>query len=152
MLSVEKVATPATAATVVVPRSVAPLVPVPDAMATVTFPANEVTIFPDASCAVTCTAGVIAAPATVFTGGTVKATLVAVPTVTLNAALVAVGSDEALAVSVYPMPALSILSAENVATPATAATLVVPDSVPPLGLVPIAMVMVPVKPVATLPS
>src|SRR3954468_21699168 len=41
-------------------------------------------------------------------------------------------------------------SVENVATPATAATVVVPDSVPPPGLVPIAMVMLAVELVTVL--
>ena len=45
----------------------------------------------------------------------------------------------------------SIRKFANVAMPATAATVVVPDSVPPPGLVPIAMVTLPVKPVAVLP-
>src|SRR5256885_10746821 len=40
----------------------------------------------------------------------------------------------------------------NVATPATADTVVVPDSVPPLGLVPIATVMLAVEVVAVLPN
>ncbi len=44
-----------------------------------------------------------------------------------------------------------MLSPENVATPATAATVFVPDRVPVLGLVPIATVMFPVNPVAVLP-
>src|SRR5439155_1039006 len=39
---------------------------------------------------------------------------------------------------------------ENVATPLTAATAVVPDSVPPPGLVPIATVMLAVEPVTVL--
>ena len=100
MLSVEKVATPFTAATLVVPRSVAPLVPVPEVMATVTMPVNVVTTFPAASCPATCTAGVMALPATVFTGGTRKASFVTTPAVTVNAALVAAGSPAALAVRV----------------------------------------------------
>src|SRR2546425_34567 len=44
-----------------------------------------------------------------------------------------------------------MLKLENVATPLTAATLVVPDTVPPAGFTPSATVTVPVKPVATLP-
>src|SRR5687767_11864499 len=40
----------------------------------------------------------------------------------------------------------------NVATPATAATVVEPDSVPPPGLVPIATVMLAVELVAVLPN
>src|SRR5947207_8700159 len=41
---------------------------------------------------------------------------------------------------------------ENVATPLTAATVVVPDSVPPPGLVPIATVMLAVELVTVLPK
>src|SRR5882762_8042332 len=42
-----------------------------------------------------------------------------------------------------------MLKVENVATPLTAFTLVVPDSVPPPGFAPIATVITPVKPVTT---
>ena len=45
-----------------------------------------------------------------------------------------------------------MLSVENVATPATAATVVVPASVPLAGFVPIDSAMLPVKPVAVFPS
>src|SRR5882762_7242599 len=44
-----------------------------------------------------------------------------------------------------------MLSVENVATPFTAATLVVPESVPPPGFAPSATVIVPVKPATGLP-
>ncbi len=40
----------------------------------------------------------------------------------------------------------------KVATPPTAATVAVPDSVPPAGFVPIATVTLPVKPVTRFPS
>src|SRR5947207_1844406 len=45
-----------------------------------------------------------------------------------------------------------MLNVENVATPLTAFTLVVPDSVPPLGFVPIATVIRPVYPVTVFPD
>src|SRR6266567_2527278 len=45
-----------------------------------------------------------------------------------------------------------MLKLEKVATPPEAAMLVVPESVPPAGLVPIATVTLPVNPVAALPS
>ena len=67
---------------------------------TVTVPVNPLAVFPCASCAVTCTAGVIAAPAAVLLGWTVNTSFAAVPGVTLNAALVAAGSPAAAAVSV----------------------------------------------------
>ena len=73
-------------------------------------------------------------------------------TVMANAALVPEVSPEALATSVYPAPTLSIEMPLNVATPATALWVSVPDSAPPAGLVPIATVTGPVKPVATLPT
>src|SRR6266571_408108 len=87
MVSPENVATPATAATIFVPAKVPVLGFVP--IATVTFPVNPVAVLPLPSCAVTCTAGVIAAPAAVVLGCTENTSCVAVPAVMLNAALVA---------------------------------------------------------------
>src|SRR5437867_2350466 len=71
MLRLKKVATPLTAATVVVPERVplAGLVP----MATVMLVVAVVTVLPWASWTATCTAGVIAAPAAAVLGCTVKA-------------------------------------------------------------------------------
>ncbi len=66
----------------------------------------------------------------------------------LNVALVAAVSPALVADSVYPAPALLIDSPENVATPATAPTVVVPDSVPPPGLAAIESVTLPVNAVA----
>src|SRR5436853_1294671 len=79
-----------TAATVVVPPSVLPPGLLPSA--TVTLPVNVGTRLPAGSSAVTWTAGLIAAPATVFDGCTVKASWVAVPGVMSNAVLVT-GAD-----------------------------------------------------------
>src|SRR5437870_13684978 len=87
MLKSAKVATPATAATVLVPDKVPVLGFVP--IATVMFPVNPVAVLPLPSCAVTCTAGVIAAPAAVVLGSTENTSCVAVPAVMLNAVLVA---------------------------------------------------------------
>src|SRR5437667_289830 len=80
---VEKVATPATAATVVVPESAPPpgLVPV----ATVMLAVELVAVLLNASCTVTRTAGAIATPATAFDGWTVNASLVAAAGLMLNA-------------------------------------------------------------------
>src|SRR6266853_1652972 len=141
MPSPANVATPATAVTVVVPDRV----PLPGlvAMASVTLPVNPVAVFPCASRAVTCTGGVIVAPAVVLVGCTVNATCPAVPGVTSKPALVAGLTPLAAALSVYPVPALSTLKEENVAVPATAATLVVPPNVPPPAFVPIAIVTLP---------
>src|SRR2546423_13794897 len=86
MLSPEKVATPATAAWVWVPERAPLLGFVP--IATVMFPVNPVAVLPLASWAVIWTAGVIAAPATVLVGSTLKTSGVAVPAVVLNAGLV----------------------------------------------------------------
>src|SRR5689334_23178060 len=94
----ENVATPATAATVVVPDSVPPpgLVPI----ATVTFAVELVTVLPNASCTATCTAGETLAPAVALLGWTVKATFEAAAALMLNAAEVAPVSGEDAAVSV----------------------------------------------------
>ena len=73
MLSVEKVATPLTAAMVVVPESTAPLVPVPPVIVSVTLPVKPVTVLPSESFAVTATAGVMLAPAVVVLGCAVNA-------------------------------------------------------------------------------
>src|SRR5437879_13802222 len=105
-------------------------------MASDTFPVNPVAVLLLASRAVTCTAGVIAAPADVVLGSTEKTSCVAVPAVILNAVLVVLPAP--VAVSVYPVPTLSIDSPANVATPALAATVAVPASVPLPGFVPIA--------------
>ena len=97
-LRLAKLATPLTAGTVVVPASVPPLGFVP--RATATDPANPVATLPPASSAVTWTAGVIAAPAAVLLGCTLKTNWVAAPTVTVKALLVAPLSPGAVAVSV----------------------------------------------------
>src|SRR3989442_12997688 len=85
MLNPENVATPPTAAWLSVPASVPVLGFVP--IATVMFPVNPVAVLLLASRAVTCTAGVIAAPATVFVGCTENTSWVAVPAGMLNALL-----------------------------------------------------------------
>src|SRR3989442_2438928 len=69
----------------------------------------------------------------------------------VNAVLVTPAGPLALAASVYPVPTLSILTFANVATPLTAATLVVPASVPPPGLAAIASATLPLNGVAELP-
>ena len=100
MLRLEKVATPLTAATVVVPARVPlpRLVPIASVMLVVAV----VTVLPWASWTVTPTAGVIVAPAAALLGGTVKTSFAAGPTVELmvNALLVAPVSPVAAAVSV----------------------------------------------------
>src|SRR5207249_2444090 len=147
MLSPENVATPLTAAWVSVPASVPLLGFVP--IATVMSPVNPVAVLPPASWAVTSTAGVIAAPAVVVLGCTENTSCVAVPAVMLNEIGSAPRTE--VAVRVEPVPALSMLSPEKLATPLTAAWVSVPASVPVLGFVPIATVMFPVNPLAVLP-
>src|SRR5213596_3562376 len=97
-LKVENVATPFTAATVVVPERVplAGLVPIASVMLVVAV----VTVFPWASWTVTCTAGVFAAPAAALLGWTVKTSFAAAPALMLNALLVAPVRPAAVAVSV----------------------------------------------------
>src|ERR1041385_4011650 len=82
MLKFPNVATPFTAATVVVPDNVPPPGLAPSA--TVTVPVNPVAGFPCASRAVTCTAGVIGAPAGVVDGCTVNTSWLAAPGVMSN--------------------------------------------------------------------
>src|SRR6185369_3926562 len=79
---VENVATPATAATVVVPDSVPPPGLAP--MATVTLAVELVTVFPNASCTATCTDGLTAAPAVALVGCTANATFEAAAGLMLN--------------------------------------------------------------------
>jgi hypothetical protein len=60
----------------------------------------------------------------------------------VKAVLVAGARVPAVAVSVYPAPALLMLRSEKFATPLVGVAVVVPESVPPPGLVPIATVIV----------
>src|SRR5947209_2726197 len=78
MLTFAKVAMPLTAATVVVPERVplAGLIPI----ASVTLVVAVVTVLPWASWTATCTAGVLAAPATALLGCTMKASFAGAPT------------------------------------------------------------------------
>src|SRR5258707_3070209 len=95
MLRFVNVATPAADPTVSVPDRVPlpGLVPI----AIVTLPAKPVAVLPPASSAVTCTAGVMIAPAPVVLGCTVKASCVAEPARILNALLVVVRAPEVAA-------------------------------------------------------
>src|SRR5260370_21794285 len=104
MLTLGKLATPPPAVTAVVPVSAPPPAFVP--IATVTLPANAVAVLLLASSAVTTTAGVIAAPATVVVGCVVNTSWLAGPSVMVNAALVAVGNPPPGAVTAPPAPPL----------------------------------------------
>src|SRR2546425_3582457 len=127
MIRFANVATPLAAATVTLPDSVPPTGLLP--IATVTLPLNPVAMLPWASSAATRTAGAIALPAVAGPGSTVNASWTAAPGATVNGVLVVV-SVPTPACSVYPEPTLSTLRLENLATPATAATVVVPERVP----------------------
>src|SRR5207302_1455763 len=98
MLRPANVATPFVAATVVVPDSVPPPGFAPSV--TTTFAVNPGSVLPSASCAVTCTAGVIAVPAVVLDGWTLNTSCDATPGVILNGVLVPVGRPVAAAVRV----------------------------------------------------
>src|SRR5512140_3677664 len=102
----ENAATPLTADTVVVPDSVPPpgLVPI----ATVMLALELVTVLPNASCTATCTAGERLAPAVALLGWTVKASFEAAAGLMLKPAEVAPVSGADAAVSVYPVPDLSM--------------------------------------------
>src|SRR5438046_3148792 len=149
MLRFAKVATPLTAATVGVPARVplAGLVPI----ATVMLVVAVVTVLPWASWGVTCTAGVIAAPAAALLCCTGSTSFAPVTTPRFNALLVVPVRAVAEAVSVSLLAALPIFRFAKVATPLTAATVGVPARVPLAGLVPIASVMVVVAVVTVLP-
>src|SRR5207247_804169 len=144
MLSPENVATPLTAAWVKVGSASCRVGVV--LIAAVMLPVNPLAVLPLASWAVTWSAAVIAAPATVLVGWTLKTSAVAVPAVMLNAVLVVLPAP--VAVRVSPVHTSSMHSRGKVATPATAGTDFVPDKVPMLGFVPIATVLLPVNPLA----
>src|SRR2546427_10026036 len=97
MLRFPNVATPATAAIVVVPARVAPPGFAPSA--TLTFPVKLVAVLPSPSCATTRTAGVITAPAVALVGCPGNASWLAAPAATSNAVLVTALTPGALAPS-----------------------------------------------------
>src|SRR5207249_3157924 len=157
MLRSLKVATPATAATVVVPEREPP--PGLCSIATVTLPVNVSTAFPSASRATTGTGGAMVAPAVghgaVGSPGIrcgVKVTWVGAPALMVKKELVAPARPVAVADRLYALPLWGMLKSGNAATPATAAAVFVPDRLPPPGLLPIATVTSPLNPVAVLPN
>ena len=74
------------------------------------------------------------------------------PAPTPNGLEVAPVAPAAAAVSVYPVPTLSRLRSSNVATPAVAVRVAVPESTAPPGFVPSASVTDPLNPVAVFPK
>src|SRR3989440_10475193 len=106
----EKLATPRTAVWVGVPDSAPPPGLLP--MASVTFAANPVAVFPKLSRAVTWIAGVIAAPAGVLPGWPVKTRRLAAAGEIVNGLLVPVSvvpPRGALACTWYPAPTCATL-------------------------------------------
>src|SRR5690348_3692057 len=146
MLKVENVATPPLVTADVVPDSVPPegLAPI----AILTVPLKSETVAPAESTAATVMVP-NDAPACADCGWAVNTRAVAMgggggSALMSKLELVPPVRPAALAVSVYPTPALSMLRVEKVATPFVAASTRVPESVPPPGLPPRAMVMAPV--------
>jgi len=120
-----KFATPATAATVVVPLNV----PVPEAIDATTLTVEEVTVLPDESVMLTTGWVVRATPLTAPAGCVVIIAFVAAPAARAKLLEVAAVSDVGVKVRVwFPVPVITRLV--KVATPATAATVVVPLNVP----------------------
>src|SRR5260370_1263410 len=149
MLSPGNVATPATAATVVVPERV----PLPGfaPSATVTFPVKPVAVFPCPSSAVTCTARSEAHTSALQSHLKLIRRLLLAPAVMLNG------------VEVIPLrlplffffndtaPTEIYTLSLHDALPISAATVVVPERVPLPGFAPSATVTFPVKPVVVFP-
>jgi hypothetical protein len=121
-----KVATPLTAATVVVPLKV----PVPEAIEATTLTVDDVTVFPEASVTLITGWVVKATPATAPAGCVVIAACVAAPTLRAKLLEVAAVNDVGVKVRVK-LPAVPERARfVKVATPLTAATVVVPLKVP----------------------
>src|SRR5437762_11103787 len=134
MLTPGNVATPATAATVVVPERV----PLPGfaPSATVTLSVRPVAVFSCRSSAVAFIAGVLAAPATVLLGWTLKLSCVAAPAVMLNGVEVVPLRLPLLAVSVRSEESRVGKGRRYVGTPAAGVTEVGPVRVPVPGFGP----------------
>src|SRR5204863_261567 len=123
MLRLENVANPATAATAVVPDRV----PLPGfaSSATVTVPVNPVAVFPWASRAVTCTAGVMAAPAAALLGWTVNTRPVAAATVVVPASVPLPGFAPMASVTL-PLNPVAVFPWASCATTWTAGVIAAP--------------------------
>src|SRR5205809_6745264 len=115
MLRVENVATPLAAATVVVPAKAPPPGFVP--IAAVTLPLNPVAVLPCASWTVTCTAGVIVAPAVGLVECPVDKRWLAEPGVMVNGTDVAPVRRALLAANVEHVDALALVTLVNATTP-----------------------------------
>src|SRR2546426_1067373 len=122
------------------------------AMASVTAFVALVTVLANASRIATWTAGVIGCATSVVLGCTAKATLAAAAGAMAKDLLVAPVKVPDETVSVYPVLADWIERLLKIATPLTAFTAVVLNSVPPLGFVPSATVTRSVALVIVLPD
>src|SRR5207244_7616807 len=127
MLRSKKVATPPTAATGVVPLSAPPPGLAPSAM--LTLPVNPGTTFPSASSARTFTAGLLGRPAIVVPGGVPTTSCVAVPAVIVKELLVVELNPARSEERPSPLQSSDQLGWLLVATPPTAAHVVVPPQV-----------------------
>src|SRR5580765_8990951 len=126
MARLENVAVPRNALRVAVPLRV----PVTDETIVIELPART-TGFPPASCTCTWIDGENVCPTTLpLLGPTMKTNRLALPGRMSNPGLVAPVSPPAAAVSVYPLPDLSIERPGKLATPFTAVTVTVPERVP----------------------
>ncbi len=134
----EKVATPELAAwALAVQVTLAPLVPVPLVMVSVTLLASLVTVLPLLSCTVTTGWLVKEMPPVELLGWVLNTSFVAVPAVIEKALLVAAVTVPSAAVSVYPLPDLSTAQPAKLASPELASLgFVVQVSVAPLGPLP----------------
>jgi hypothetical protein len=121
-----KVATPLTAATVVVPLKV----PVPEVIEATTLTVDDVTVFPDESVIRTTGWFVSATPATAPDGWEAIAACVAEPTPRAKLLEVAAVNDVGVKVRVKLPAVPERTRSVKVATPLTAATVVVPLKVP----------------------
>jgi hypothetical protein len=123
-----KVATPLIAATVVVPLKV----PVPEAIDATTLTVDDVTVFPEASVILITGWVVKATPAAAPDGWVVIAACVAAPTPMAKLLEVAAVSDVGVKIRVKLPAVPERTKLVKVATPLTAATVVVPLRVPPV--------------------
>src|SRR2546427_633254 len=124
-------------------------------MAIATAPVKLVTVFPDASRAVTVTAGVIATPTCVVVGCTPNPRCVAGgggAAVMFTALLVAWVSVREVALIFYQFSALSLLRLAIPAPRSSAFTGALPVNVPPAGLLSMAIATAPVKLVTVFPD
>ena len=126
MRTAENVAMPFSAVTVAAPSNSPEESPVPEVMATVMSELASVTTFPRLSVMTTVVLSAEVFPAVPPEGWTLNASAEALAERMLNSEVTPLVSSLFERVSVYPAPALSILSPLKVATPLVALTIVDP--------------------------